>query len=278
MEIYNGTYCVYIHTNKINGKMYVGRTINGDNPNKRWSNGYGYATQKYFYRAIKKYGWNGFLHEIVASNLTEQEANNFERLLIEKLKTYDKDFGYNLTLGGQGTTGYHMSEESKRKRNVTMQKYFSDPKYIQLMRDVAPKRAIMRFTLDGVFIDKYDSAMEAERQIGVLNSTISQCAFGKLPSAGGYIFLFEEDVNNIKQRVERYLHAKKPRNEPIVQLSLDGEFISEWDGSADAGKALNMNYKNINAVCRGKRNKAGGYRWMYLSDYQKMCKTQNDEI
>lgn len=56
MEAYNGTYCVYIHTNKINGKMYVGQTIYGDDPNKRWQNGYGYKNCPYFYRAIEKYG------------------------------------------------------------------------------------------------------------------------------------------------------------------------------------------------------------------------------
>ena len=85
MEIYNDTYCVYIHTNKINGKRYVGQTINGNNINKRWSNGLGYKTCTAFYRAIQKYGWDSFEHEIVASNLTKEEANNFEIILINKL-------------------------------------------------------------------------------------------------------------------------------------------------------------------------------------------------
>lgn len=84
MEIYNGTYCVYIHTNIVNGKKYVGQTVFGDNPNSRWRNGTGYARSIHFYNAIQKYGWDNFEHEIVASKLTKEEACSFECLLIKK--------------------------------------------------------------------------------------------------------------------------------------------------------------------------------------------------
>ena len=225
MEIYNDTYCVYVHINKINGKKYVGKTINGNRPNQRWDNGNGYKNCTYFWRAIQKYGWDNFEHEIIASNLTSYEADNFEILLIEKLKTNNKEYGYNLTLGGKGTAGYHISEESKVKRNQTMSKYFSDPDYIRRMRDVAPKRSVYQFSLDGTLVNSYISAMEAERCTGIRNSAISHCAFGKLSSTHGYIFLFEEDIDKIQHRIERDKNVIKPRKEPIVRLTLDGEYV-----------------------------------------------------
>ena len=147
MEIYNDTYCVYVHINKFTGKKYVGQTINGENPQKRCRSGSGYCYQKLFYRAIQKYGWDGFNHEIVASNLTKDEANNFEILLIDKLKTYDKNFGYNCTLGGEGMSGYHQSEESKEKYRKTMRKYLDDEDYLLRMRAAAPKGQYISFLL-----------------------------------------------------------------------------------------------------------------------------------
>ena len=43
--------------------------------------------QPAFASAILKYGWNNFEHEIVANNLTKEEADDFEKLLIKKLNT-----------------------------------------------------------------------------------------------------------------------------------------------------------------------------------------------
>jgi group I intron endonuclease len=109
----NKSYCVYIHTNKSNNKYYVGITC--QKPKNRWRNGNGYEIKTYFAKAIKKYGWDNFDHEIIASNLTEQEAKNFEIILIQKLNSNNPKYGYNLTKGGDGLSGFMISEKSKIK-------------------------------------------------------------------------------------------------------------------------------------------------------------------
>lgn len=112
MELQNKTYCVYAHINKTNGKIYIGQTIFGDNPEKRWRNGEGYNSCTIFYRAIQKYGWDGFDHEVIASNLTQDEANHFEELLIQQLDTTNPKYGYNIQLGGDN---HEWSDISKLK-------------------------------------------------------------------------------------------------------------------------------------------------------------------
>ena len=67
-------YCVYAHTNLINGKMYIG--ISGDDPRKRWVRGYKGSTR--FYNAIQKYGWDNFDHVILVDELTKEEACEIE--------------------------------------------------------------------------------------------------------------------------------------------------------------------------------------------------------
>lgn len=111
METYNGKWTVYVHINKVNGKKYVG--ITSRKINYRWNSGKGYKSQPKFYNAICKYGWDNFDHEIISSNLTENEAKNFEILLIDKLDSVKN--GYNQTYGGEGLNGYKFSEETKNK-------------------------------------------------------------------------------------------------------------------------------------------------------------------
>lgn len=69
-------YCIYCHTNKINGKKYIGQTR--QELNRRFRDGEGYKECPKFYNAIKKYGWDNFEHEVLFEHLTLEEANQKE--------------------------------------------------------------------------------------------------------------------------------------------------------------------------------------------------------
>lgn len=109
MMIDNGQYCVYCHENKINGKKYIGQTKLGL-CKRAGKEGHNYKGSRHFYHAIQKYGWDGFYHYEIASNLTLEEANHFEELLIGKLKTNNPDYGYNIASGGENKDS---TEETK---------------------------------------------------------------------------------------------------------------------------------------------------------------------
>lgn len=89
---------VYKHTAP-NGKVYIGMT--GQTPTKRWRYGYGYLDNPYFYKAIQKYGWGNFAHEILADGLTKEEAERMEIQLIADYQATERSKGYNIALGGR---------------------------------------------------------------------------------------------------------------------------------------------------------------------------------
>ena len=109
-------YKVYMHTNLINGKKYIG--ITKQKPERRWKNGWGYYDKSgrvYFWKAIQKYGWNNFKHEIIEDRLSFEQAKEKERYYISYYNSSDNLDGYNLTLGGDGFLGKKRSQETKDK-------------------------------------------------------------------------------------------------------------------------------------------------------------------
>lgn len=104
-------YTVYQHKNKINGKIYIGITM--QKPEIRWgNNGNNYKSSPHFYAAIQKYGWDNFEHNILFTNLTKEEACLKEQELIQYFNSMNRDFGYNSTSGGDIFT---MNKETKQK-------------------------------------------------------------------------------------------------------------------------------------------------------------------
>lgn len=143
MEIIDN-YKVYIHINKINNKKYVG--ITKQKPERRWQNGYGYKynNNTHFWNAIKKYGWDNFKHEIIESNLSFEKAKEMERYYIALYNSNQIDYGYNLTMGGDGFSGMNRCEETKKKISQSLKgKYTKEKSYWygkHISRDIIEKQ------------------------------------------------------------------------------------------------------------------------------------------
>lgn len=118
-----------MHTNKINNKRYIGIT-GQDTPEDRWRNGRGYRTG-YFKNAILKYGWDNFEHEILEDGLTLDEANEKEKYYIQFYNSFGEN-GYNLTLGGDGSSGYKPSLEVRHNSSEYMKAYWTDERKAEI--------------------------------------------------------------------------------------------------------------------------------------------------
>lgn len=105
---------IYKATNTINGKCYIGKTIQALNvriSRHLWDAKNGGF---YFHNAIKKYGIKNFKFEVIKKLKNENCLNASEIFFIQFYNSIYPN-GYNLTIGGQGVSGYKHSEEYKKE-------------------------------------------------------------------------------------------------------------------------------------------------------------------
>lgn len=202
-------YTIYMHKNKINGKVYIGQT--SLEPKKRWLNGRGYTRCTKFYSAIQKYGWNNFEHIILKKDLSLQEANYWEEYYIKLYNSTDSQYGYNIRAGGNNFS-FNQSTKQKMSRNHADVSGKNNPMYgkhhseetIEKMRIAATGRKWTQETKDKmskstagknnhnaqkvycIELDMvFDTVTEAAKYVGLRGpSTISTFLNGGQKSAG----------------------------------------------------------------------------------------------
>lgn len=119
---------IYLATNAINGKMYVGKTTYG--LRRRWNQHKSHASkgsQLPFHRALRKYGDGAFWLHIVEV-CDESLVNDRERYWIDRLGTLVG--GYNASTGGEGTSGYRFSVEQREKVRAARREQVMKPEHI----------------------------------------------------------------------------------------------------------------------------------------------------
>ena len=101
--------CIYMLTNLITLLCYIGKTIDFE---ARMGQHKRTKTKTYLSRSIQKHGWHNFKKEIIIDDVAEEALNNLEIYYIAFHNTM-RPYGYNLTRGGEGTSGYTYTTEQR---------------------------------------------------------------------------------------------------------------------------------------------------------------------
>ncbi|MEH7480070.1 zinc-ribbon domain-containing protein, partial [Neobacillus drentensis] len=168
--------------------------------------------------------------------------------------------------------GVHNSTARKYLvRGTEINKCDYDPKKVQpKKRESKGEEAVVRLSLEGAFIDDFESAMAAARLFGIDNTNISSVCRGTNKTAGGYIWMLKDIYyTSTKEEIKKIVdQAKNDSKKRVVQLSLDGEFIDEFESTREAGRILGIDSSSIAKVCRREKlKKTGGFKWMFRDDY-----------
>ena len=274
-------YSVYKHTCP-NNKVYIG--ITRQKPEARWANGHGYYTQL-FGRAVKKYGWENIVHEVLYENLSEHEAKRIEEEIISKLDSQNPEHGYNMTAGGDGAKGHVVTNEQREKIRESTAKMWRDPEMREHLTqhlheisranigrkidpDIVKKRAeklsikVDQYTRDGTYIQTFGSLADAARSIRKeTNSAIVACCKGNRKSYFGFIWKYHGE-----ELTGEHLEWSNSRNfynkREIVMCDDEWNEIRRFPGFHDAGRELGLNYKGIFHACKT-GGRCGGYKWRY---------------
>ncbi len=231
---------VYRVTNRVNGKVYIGRTAL--TASDRWHRHVSAARigkgSPYLGAAIRKHGIDVFVVEPLYEAKTSNELSKMETFFIILHQSYLRENGYNLTLGGEaGLLGFKHSEETKQKIAAGRQGV-DHPMYGRHQSEKT-RRAISEHTqgTDNHFFGKQHT-LESRRRMGARGE--DHVNFGKHLSA--------VTCQRIRDANSRVYVLQSPLGETVTISNLKA-FCKEQGLSAP----------HMNQVFHGKRNVHKGW-------------------
>ena len=233
---------IYKITNTVNGKVYIGQTINDFNGRYGFS---GKSIERVYkhhkYRkehnsnynvhllgAIEKYGFEVFtVDEEFAVAYSKEELDSLECKYIKEFDCINN--GYNNKEGG------------------------SDGKYSEeVCKKISEARKGKCCGTEHPLYGKHHSE-DSRKKMSL--SHIGKMVGEKHPNFGKH--LSDEVRNKILQTRIKF---------PVVQYTLDFKFVSEYESSREAERQTGIAHNHIIDCCKGKYYQTNGYIWVYKDD------------
>ena len=246
-------YQIYKITNQKNGMVYIGSSIEVE---RRWrqhkeasinekDHHYNYPLMI----AFREFGIANFTFEVIDTLPDHQAMIKAEHNWIVKENCVVPN-GYNQT---------HQTDSP-----------LLDPVIAKKMSDT--KRAkygkrVCEIDENKNILEIWDSLAEAGEKTGLDRFKISDVCNGKRLTTGNRVFRFLDEADNILIPVEKVNQVQTNRitkaSKKVVKMTLEGEILQVYDSIALAAADTGCDSSAISKVCRGQRNKCGGFKWEF---------------
>lgn len=248
-------YIIYLITNLINDKKYIGQTKQG-REERRWQEHLVYTVNdnKILHNAIRKHGAENFEFKVIETNISEELIDEREKYYIKYYNTFYLDGqGYNMTEGGQGIHGYVHTDETKfriKESNLTTW---------QRIKKEEPER-YAQLCLNRSLAIKGKSKSAEHR--AALSKVASQRTGEKNSFFGKH---FSEESKELLRE------TKAQSLSPINAYDLKtGKLWKTFRFATEAVQELNLQpsaNSRILLVCKEQKGHAYGYIWRYKTDF-----------
>ena len=249
--------CIYLRTNLVNGKQYVGQANDFKQREYEWS----CLKHKYagalINNARKKYGIENWKVEILRECDTQEELNQWEVYYIGELGT-KRPNGYNLTDGGEGCSGYRCTEEHRLKNSLakTGSNHPNWGKHLSAETRKKISEANKGRT----------SPLKGRPRTAEIRKKISEAKKGTRTSLG---MTGHHHSNEARKKMSEARKGKPSNAAKKVYQYLNGELVGVYSSVIEAAIANGYHYSGaLPAACCGNYNKEGnhtykGYEWYH---------------
>ena len=252
---------IYLITNVVNGKQYVGQTVHADidtrwNQHKRMKE---HMLGRCIYNAYMKYGIQSFTFRIICICFDEA-CNELEAEYIRRYKTLVPN-GYNLKEGGSNS---RHNEETRRLISQNRKGKGMNVVYTEEIRKQRSERQLGEKNHNfGKPISEQQRAQISERMKEIWREK-------KAHGIGAHENTRKALQEGNARRWEEYQKNKAPkevskgRKQRIAKVDENGNILEEFESITVASKKYGINGSHIASVCRHERKSAGGFKWKYM--------------
>ena len=272
---------IYKIENKQNRKIYIGKTVN--TIRERWLEHIEEANKgdnSLLHKAIRKYGEDGFYVDFI-EQCSNDELNIKEIYYIALFQSHMEQYGYNMTLGGEGAMKYadadilnlwatglracEIAERLDANPNTISQrlKFLVEDGEVRKRYFDTRKKSVIQYDIYGEPIKIWDCASNAETSLNISKGMISKCCNKLATIAGEYLWKFVDDPTSINELQEKY--AKSNKCCCVNLIDNEGNIIRTYESGKAAELDLNLPRGKVSEVCNHKRSHTKNYRfeWGY---------------